>query len=93
MKGMSMGVKSTAAGRKPPARDDFNAADARFMQDMLAHHEMAIAMSENIIKDGKNSSVLKLARSIKSAQLDEILLMRKWLYSRDLPEDSSKVKM
>ena len=69
--------------------NDYNPADTRFMRKMIDHHEMALGMSDAVLKDGKNSDVESLARSIKSSQQKEIATMKKWLEDRDLSENSS----
>lgn len=69
------------------AAKDYNAQDAKFIREMIPHHEMAIEMADKQIKKGKNSAAIDLAKSIKSAQEGEIETMRAWLKARDLSEN------
>lgn len=55
------------------------AFDSRWAQSMIAHHEGAIQMAQDVLKDGKNSAVLALANEISSAQNTEIEVLRGYL--------------
>lgn len=66
---------------------DYNTQDAKFVREMIRHHEAAVEMAEKQIDKGKNAEVIALARAIKKAQKGEIDTMRQWLKDRDLSED------
>jgi uncharacterized protein (DUF305 family) len=53
--------------------------DRAFITGMTAHHEGAIAMAADVVKDGKNLAVKALAQKITSAQEAEIAEMKKLL--------------
>lgn len=55
------------------------AFDSRWAQAMIAHHEGAIQMARDVLKDGKNSTALALANEIVSAQNTEIEILRGYL--------------
>lgn len=59
--------------------DDVNDADVAFVQGMVPHHEQAIQMSEMVIADGDDPTVIALAEQIKAAQGPEIDQMNAWL--------------
>lgn len=52
--------------------------DRHFIEQMIPHHEGAIAMAKIAQKRSKNADVLKLANDIVSAQQKEINDMRGW---------------
>lgn len=66
----------TAAAESP---EDVNDADVEFVQGMIPHHEQAIEMSEMVIANGDDPSVIALAEQIKAAQGPEIDQMNAWL--------------
>jgi uncharacterized protein (DUF305 family) len=68
-----------------PAGARWNAADVRFMTDMIAHHAQAIVMSRLAPERTTTRSVRTLAARIINAQQDEIALMRRWLGDRGQP--------
>ena len=47
-----------------------------FLTQMIAHHEGAITMAQNEIKDGQYAAAVELARSIVTAQQKEIETMK-----------------
>ena len=53
--------------------------DRAFMNGMIAHHEGAVDMAADVLKDGKNLAVNALAKKITSAQDAEITEMKKLL--------------
>ena len=55
------------------------AFDSRWAQAMIAHHEGAIQMAQDVLKDGKNPAVLALANEITSSQNSEIEVLRGYL--------------
>ena len=53
--------------------------DRAWMTGMIAHHEGAIDMAKDVLKDGTNSAVRTLATAIETAQDTEILEMKELL--------------
>jgi uncharacterized protein (DUF305 family) len=52
--------------------------DARWASAMIAHHEGAVAMAEDVLADGKNAETRKLAEEIianQQAEIDELSLI------------------
>ncbi len=60
----------------------YTEADVRFMQDMIGHHEQAIAMARMAQTHGAGEEVRRLARKIDVSQRDEIAMMENWLRER-----------
>ncbi|MGH3387401.1 MAG: DUF305 domain-containing protein [Actinomadura sp.] len=64
-----------------------NAADIRFVQMMIPHHQQALEMTA-LVKDRTTNKALRgLAERISAAQTGEIAFMRTWLRTRSLPVD------
>lgn len=55
------------------------AADIRFMQDMIGHHQQAVDMSALLPTRTRRSDMKTLGERISVSQSDEIALMRRWL--------------
>ena len=53
--------------------------DREWMKGMIAHHEGAIEMAKEVLKDGKNTAVNALAKAVEAVQDSEILEMKKLL--------------
>ena len=53
--------------------------DRAWMKDMIAHHEGAIEMAKEVLKDGMNTGVNALAKLVETVQDSEILEMKKLL--------------
>jgi uncharacterized protein (DUF305 family) len=53
--------------------------DRAWMAGMIAHHEGAIEMADDVVRGGKNAAVKTLANSITAAQDAEITEMKKLL--------------
>lgn len=69
------------AGCGAPSHND---ADVAFAQQMIAHHQQAVQMSE--MAEGVGSPrLLQLTRRIKAAQAPEIARMKGWLAEWDEP--------
>lgn len=49
-----------------------NQADIKFLKEMVMHHEIAIKMSENILKTGEDLRVKTMASEIITDQKEEI---------------------
>jgi len=56
--------------------------DQTFVQDMVGHHASAIEMGNLALQKSSNSSVLKLARNIVTAQAGEMYDFQTWLMKR-----------
>lgn len=52
--------------------------DRAFIDNMVPHHQMAIAMARIELARGKQPQARALARAILAAQNDEIALMKRW---------------
>lgn len=67
--------------------DDLDALEAAsgadagrlFLEQMIVHHEGAVAMAEQVLDDGENADVRGLAEAVVSDQTDEIDEMRSML--------------
>lgn len=57
------------------------ARDRLYIEGMIAHHEGAVKMAQDVLEDGSNPEVKKLAEAIIAAQNDEIAQMRTMLKS------------
>lgn len=64
----------------------FSAADATFMQDMIAHHQQAIDMAALVAERTGRNALTDVARRIDLSQKDEIAFMRQWLGERGVAE-------
>lgn len=64
--------------------DDVNDADVAFVQGMVPHHEQAIQMSELVIANGDDPTVIALVEQINAAQGPEIDQMNTWLDDWDI---------
>lgn len=64
--------------------DNVNDADVAFVQGMVPHHEQAIQMSELVIANGDDPTVIALAEQINAAQGPEIDQMNTWLDDWDI---------
>ena len=56
----------------PKANSEFSAADLKFAEEMIPHHEQAVLMSDIALTNSTSDEVLALARDIKAAQAPEI---------------------
>lgn len=66
--------------------------DAKFLQDMIVHHQAALGMSEKYLKADpakRLTTVSDLARGIIAAQTSEIAKMEGWLAESGRPTKSS----
>jgi uncharacterized protein (DUF305 family) len=85
------GVVPSGAGGGPappyplPAMQQFNDADVTFAQQMIAHHQQAVQMSQMVQARSQNPQVKELASRIEAAQQPEIETMTGWLQSWGKP--------
>jgi uncharacterized protein (DUF305 family) len=57
----------------------FNAADVRFLQDMIPHHEQAVRMATLVDGRTRRPELIKLAARLAATQGGETSTMRRWL--------------
>jgi uncharacterized protein (DUF305 family) len=74
-----------ARAREDSARYPYTAADVEFMTGMIAHHAQAIVMANMAPARGASPEILRLAARIGVGQVDEIVIMQRWLADRGLP--------
>jgi len=58
---------------------EFNAADVRFVQALIPHHEQGIALAELGAAKAADPQLRMLANAIVTTQRDEVTRMRGWL--------------
>lgn len=68
MHGMLMGMSGKTG----------DALDLAFLDEMIAHHEGAIAMAEALLAETKRPELITLGNNIITAQKGEIDMMKKW---------------
>lgn len=59
--------------------------DHDFAANMRMHHQMAVDMSEAMLKNGKDPQLLQMSRDIISAQKKEMAVLDQWLAARKRP--------
>jgi uncharacterized protein (DUF305 family) len=81
------GTDRVSTGGHPTAttRPRHNAADVRFMQEMIIHHGQALVMTALVPARTSRPEMRLLAERIDVSQRDEIALMRQWLEPRGEP--------
>lgn len=79
MDGMMMDGMMTEADMKKLESSSGTAFDRLWIELMIQHHEGAVRMSEDELKDGKNPEVLALAQTIITSQQAEITEMNSLL--------------
>jgi uncharacterized protein (DUF305 family) len=64
--------------------------DAQFIDSMIAHHEGAVAMANQVLQEAERAELKTLAEGIITAQTAEIAQLREWrdAWYPDLPETS-----
>ena len=60
-----------------------NSVDKAFAMEMIKHHEMAVSMSEMVLKYTDNKDVVDVAQNIIETQKDEIKQMREIINSME----------
>ena len=60
----------------------YSAADVRFMQDMIPHHQQAIEMAALVADRTNREELIDVAGRINASQDDEIAFMEQWLSDR-----------
>ena len=56
-----------------------DAFDRAFLEEMIVHHEGAVAMAEAALKNAEHQEIKTMATAIISAQTAEIAQMHAWL--------------
>jgi len=70
--------------------------DAMFIQEMIPHHDDAIAMAEMAITRAEHPELAQLARDIERNQTEENAQMREWYrewFDSEVPEDGGSSRM
>lgn len=78
-------AQQPSAAAAPAPSVPANAADAKFMSDMIRHHAQAVVMAQWAPSRGASAALLRLCERILVAQTDEIAFMKHWLNDRKLP--------
>lgn len=73
---MSNSMADMTAGLQDKAGDAF---DQAFIEEMIVHHEGAVAMAEQALQKAKHAEIKQMATEIIAAQTREIETMRTWL--------------
>lgn len=68
----------SACASAPKATPLFSAADIKFAEEMIPHHEQAILMADIALTNSASDEILAVARDIKAAQAPEIEEMGSW---------------
>lgn len=76
--GMNGAMDSMMAGLSGKTGDAF---DKAFINEMIMHHEGAVAMAEAALTNAKHPEIKTMANAIISAQTSEISQMKAWLKS------------
>src|ERR671910_125576 len=71
MEGMGMAMDPQELATQEPF-------DKAFIDDMIPHHESAIAMAQVVLEESENPEIRKIAGAIVDAQEREIEQMRSW---------------
>lgn len=75
---MSGAMADMTAGLEGKTGDQF---DKAFLEEMVVHHEGAIAMAQQALQTAQHSELKTMAQNIIEAQMAEIATMREWLQS------------
>lgn len=72
---MSSTMHGMTSGLEGKTGDAF---DQTFLEEMITHHEGAVAMAQLVLKVSKRPELIKLANDIIAAQTGEINMMKSW---------------
>jgi len=75
---MSDSMADMTAGLQGKTGDEF---DRAFIEEMIVHHEGAVAMAEAALSSAKHPEIKSMANDIITTQSKEIATMREWLQS------------
>jgi len=75
-----MGMSDAEMGMDmdPAMLEDAKPFDRAFIDMMVPHHEGAVVMAKQLLKDGENAKLRKMADDVIDAQTKEIAQMREW---------------
>ena len=75
-----MGMSNAEMGMDmdPAMLEDAEPFDRAFIDMMVAHHEGAVALANEVLKQGEQLALREMARDIIDAQTKEIAQMRAW---------------
>lgn len=90
MPGMGTSTSPAASGALPAGVND---ADVMFAQQMIPHHQQAVAMADLAATRASDPQLKQLATQIKAAQDPEITTMTGWLTSWGQPNAASATSM
>ncbi len=76
--GRTLSAEELGLSADLPHTDD----DVRFMQNMIHHHAQALEMTALVPERTRRADVVQLSQRIEATQVDEILLMQRWLERR-----------
>ncbi len=65
-------------GMRSPSMMNSDNMDRHFIEQMIPHHEDAIAMADIALTKAEHQEIKQLAQNIKSSQSREIEFMKKW---------------
>lgn len=74
---MGRGMMGPDMGRRPPT-DPNQPYDLRFLDEMIAHHQMGVIMTQHMAEDSARPEMRDLAQRIVTAQQREITQMQQW---------------
>lgn len=86
-----MVYEQPGAFRGPFARDN---TDAMFIEQMIPHHEDAIAMAELALDQAERPEIRQLAEDIRRSQTEEVAQMREWYrewYGTEVPDTDGRM--
>jgi uncharacterized protein (DUF305 family) len=69
-------------------------ADAMFIEQMIPHHEDAIAMAELALDQAERPEIRQLAEDIRRSQTEEVAQMREWYrewYGTEVPDTDGRM--
>jgi uncharacterized protein (DUF305 family) len=78
--GGHMGMSESEMGMDmdPAELETAKPFDRAFIDAMVPHHQGAVAMAKQLLKNGEHPELQKMAQDIIDAQTDEIAQMREW---------------
>jgi uncharacterized protein (DUF305 family) len=75
---MGMSEAEMGMDMDPAMLNDAEPFDRAFIDMMVPHHQGAVAMANQLLKDGEQPALRKMAQDIIDAQTKEIAQMRQW---------------
>lgn len=79
------GMKDMGAMKHMQGMSMTGDTDRDFAANMRMHHQIAVDMSEAMLKDGKDPQLLQMSRDIISAQKKEMAVLDQWLAAHKGP--------